>query len=77
MKFRDFLKYIFAVYFVTDILLGRKYSISPTSKDKQIYAVKTDFVSQVYIIRTKIHYQIKIPSARKPGACVNEHLAFF
>ena len=28
--------------------------ISPTNDDK-IYAVKTDFVSQVYVIRTKIH----------------------
>ena len=47
--------FIFAVYFDTDILLGRIASISPTNKDKPIYAVKSDFVSQVYIIRTKIH----------------------
>ena len=43
------------VYFDTDILLGRNSSVSPTNNDKPIYAVKTDFVSQVYIIRSTIH----------------------
>ena len=47
--------FIFAVYFDTDILLGKKSWISPTSNDKPVFAVKTDFVSQVYIISTKIH----------------------
>ena len=42
-----------------DSLLGRKSSISLTNKDKPIYAVKTDFVSQVYIIRIKTHDQNK------------------
>ena len=33
--------------------------ISLTNNDKLIYVVKTDFVSQVYIICTKIHDQNK------------------
>ena len=40
-------------------VLGRQLSVSLTKNDKPIYAVKTDFVSQVYIIRTKIHEQNK------------------
>ena len=63
--------FIFAVYFDTDTLLGRKLSISLNNNDKPIYAVKTYFVSQVYIIRTKIRDQNKLPSAQKPGAYWN------
>ena len=51
-----------------------------TNKDKPLCALKTDFVSQMYIIRIKIHEQNKkkkkIPSAQKPGACGNEHFLF-
>ena len=47
--------FYYYVYFDKDILLRRKSSISPTNNDKPVYAVKTDFVSQVYIICTKIH----------------------
>ena len=47
------------MYFDTDPFLGRKLLISLTNNDKPIYAVKTDFVSQVYIIRTKIDDQNK------------------
>ena len=36
------------MYFDTDTLLGRKLSTSLTNNDKPMYAVKTDFVSQVY-----------------------------
>ena len=49
----------FAVYFDTDTLLGRQLSILLTNNDKPIYAVNTDFVSKMYIIRTKIHDQNK------------------
>ena len=46
--------------FLLCILIRICYSeISPTNKDKPIYEVKTDLVSQVYIIRTKIHGQNK------------------
>ena len=38
-----------------DNLLGRKSSIPTTNDNKPLYAMMIDFVSQVYIIRIKIH----------------------
>ena len=62
--------FIFAVYFDMDTLLERKSTIPLTNNDKPIYVVKSDFVSQVYIIRTKIHDQNK-------NAVGNESVCFF
>ena len=60
------------MYFDTDILLGRKSSISPINNNESTYAVMTDMVSQIYMIRHKIHGKIKkLPSAQKPGAYGN------
>ena len=55
----DTMCHIFSCYFCFVLWSGyftlkKIKDISPTNDDK-IYAVKTDFVSQVYIIRTKIH----------------------
>ena len=47
------------------------------NKDKPICAVKTDFVSQVYISASKYMNKITIPSAQKTGACGDEYLLFF
>ena len=47
------------LFLVLPCILIRIFYSEENNKDRPIYAVKTDFVSKVYIICTKIHYRNK------------------